>query len=75
LVAVNPDAYLSDLAASVNNLAVRLGEAGRRVKGLAVAEEAAALYRELAGQNPDLFGPQLDDAETMVASLRAQSGG
>ena len=41
--AVDRDAYLPDLAASVNNLAVRLAEAGRRAEGLAAAQEAVDL--------------------------------
>ena len=35
---------LPNLAVSVNNLAVRLGDAGRRPEGLAAAEEAVDLY-------------------------------
>ena len=36
----DPDAYLPDLAGSVNNLANRLAEVGRRAEGLAAAQEA-----------------------------------
>lgn len=38
---------------SVNNLAVQLGEAGRRAEGLAAAREAVDLRRELAEGNRD----------------------
>jgi hypothetical protein len=33
LTTTNPDAYLPDLAASLNTLSVRLGETGRRDRG------------------------------------------
>lgn len=42
------DTYLPDLALSVNNLAIRLGEVGWREQALALAREAAAHYHELA---------------------------
>jgi hypothetical protein len=44
---------LPDLAMSVNNLAIWLGEAGRRVEGLAAAQLAVQLRRELAELNRD----------------------
>jgi hypothetical protein len=67
LVALNRDAYLPDLAASVYNLAADLGDAGRRAKGLTAAQEAVGLYRELARREPDVFGPAADEAEALVA--------
>ena len=48
LVQGNRAAYLPNLAMSVNNLAIRLAEAGRRAEGLAAAQEAADLRRELS---------------------------
>lgn len=65
----NRDAYLPDLAMSVNNLAVRLGEVGRRAEGLAAAQEAATLYGELAAENPDVFGPAAEDAQSLMSAL------
>ena len=47
LAGANP-AYLSDLARSLNNLSVRLGDAGRRDEGLAAGGEAVGVYRSLA---------------------------
>jgi tetratricopeptide (TPR) repeat protein len=47
------------LANARNNLANRLSDLGRREPALAAAEEAAGLYRELAGQRPDAFRPDL----------------
>ncbi|MGD0103440.1 MAG: tetratricopeptide repeat protein, partial [Rhodopila sp.] len=53
------DAFRPDLAMSLNNLANRLSELGRREDALAVAEEAVSLYRTLAAQRPDAFRPDL----------------
>jgi hypothetical protein len=39
-----PDAFRPDLVASLNTLAIRLSNLGRREPALAAAEEAAALY-------------------------------
>ncbi|MFD5092771.1 SAV_2336 N-terminal domain-related protein [Amycolatopsis thailandensis] len=49
----------SNLASSLNNAAVRLGEVGRREEGLEAISEAVTLYRELANQSPDVFLPNL----------------
>ena len=42
---------------SVNNLAVDLAEAGRRAEGLAAAQEAVDLRRELVGFARSHLGP------------------
>ncbi|WIN00121.1 tetratricopeptide repeat protein [Actinoplanes oblitus] len=55
----NPDAYLPDLAASLNNIGTSLSELGRREQALAPAEEATGIYRRLAEQNPDAYLPDL----------------
>ena len=52
---LNRDAYLPDLATSLNNLAVRLGETSRRAEGLAAAQGAVDLYRELAEVAPEVY--------------------
>ncbi|MFJ7423841.1 hypothetical protein ACIQXD_35405 [Streptomyces uncialis] len=59
LAEASPDAYLPDLAMSLNNLSNRLGGVGRRAEGLAAVEEAVAIRRTLAGADPYLFGPAL----------------
>ncbi|MDI5974067.1 tetratricopeptide repeat protein, partial [Streptomyces sp. SL13] len=59
LAEADPDAYLPDLASSLNNLSVRLGEVGRRAEGLTAIEEAARHYRTLAEANPDAYLPDL----------------
>jgi hypothetical protein len=43
LAEARPDAFLPDLAMSLNNLSVRLGELGRREEGLAASEQAASI--------------------------------
>ncbi|MEU6797025.1 tetratricopeptide repeat protein [Nonomuraea wenchangensis] len=59
LTEANPDAYLPDLAASLNNLAIRLGEAGRREEGLRTTQRATEAYEHLAEANPDAYLPDL----------------
>ncbi|MFB9238714.1 tetratricopeptide repeat protein, partial [Plantactinospora siamensis] len=59
LAEVNPDAYLPDLAMSLNNLGNRLSELGRREQALTAAEEATGIYRRLAEVNPDAYLPNL----------------
>ncbi|WP_224756490.1 tetratricopeptide repeat protein [Streptomyces sp. col6] len=59
LAEANPDAHLSDLATSLNNLSVRLGNAGRQVEGLNAIEEAVRIRRALAETNPDAHLPHL----------------
>lgn len=68
LVEVDRDAYLSDLAQSLNTLANRLGEAGVPEKALAAAEEAVWIRRELLRTGPGL-SPDAEDA-ALVASLK-----
>jgi hypothetical protein len=53
----NRDAYLPDLARSVDNLAVRLAAAGLRAEGLTAAQEAVDLRRELVELNRDAYLP------------------
>ncbi|MET8858353.1 tetratricopeptide repeat protein, partial [Streptomyces sp. NPDC004579] len=57
LTAARPDAFLPDLATSLNNLSVRLGELGRREDALTAIEEAVTVRRELAAARPDAFLP------------------
>ena len=53
-----PDAT-DRLAASLNNLSLRLGVLGQREEALAASEEATDTYRELAAARPDAFRPDL----------------
>ncbi len=59
LAAARPDAFLPDLASSLNNLGNRLSELGRREQALANAQEATDTYRRLAAARPDAFLPNL----------------
>jgi tetratricopeptide (TPR) repeat protein len=68
LARARPDAFLPDLAMSLNNQSVFLSELGRREEALAAIEEAVAAYRELARTRPDAFLPDL------AMSLNNQSG-
>ena len=63
------NAYLPALAGSVNNLAIRLGEAGRYEQALLLAREAAAHYHDLARTNPDVFGSAAEHADRLVTAL------
>ena len=47
----NATATKSNLAMSLNNLSVRLGESGGRAGGLEVIKEAVAIRRQLAKDN------------------------
>ncbi|MEI7940796.1 MAG: tetratricopeptide repeat protein, partial [Verrucomicrobiota bacterium] len=59
LAEARPDAFLPDLAGSLNNLANVLRALGRREEALAHAQEAVRLYRQLAEARPDAFLPDL----------------
>jgi tetratricopeptide (TPR) repeat protein len=67
LAQANPDAYLPDLAGSVNNLASRLADLGRQQEALTLAQRAVDLYRELAQANPDAYLPDLAAAVNNLA--------
>ena len=59
LSADRPDAFLPDLAASLNNLGVMLSALGRREEALAAAQETVENYRRLVADRPDAFLPDL----------------
>ncbi len=70
LAEANPAAYLPDLAGSLNDLAVRLAEAGQRDAALAPAREAVNLQRALAEANPAAYLPNLAGfLNTLAVSL------
>ena len=54
-----PRSFSSDLASSLNNLAIALGDLGRREEALAAIEEATGIYRDLAAARPDVYRPDL----------------
>jgi tetratricopeptide (TPR) repeat protein len=59
LVAAQPDAFLPDLAMSLNNLGNSLSDIGCREEALEVARESVEIYRKFAGARPDVFLPDL----------------
>jgi hypothetical protein len=59
LAEARPDAFLHDLAGSLNNLGGDLDAVGRREDALAATEEAVGLYRRLAEARPDASLPGL----------------
>ncbi|HAI11105.1 MAG TPA: hypothetical protein DCM28_05330, partial [Phycisphaerales bacterium] len=59
LADANPDAFLPDLAMSLNNLAIQLSELGRRQEALENVQKAVEIRRKLAEANPDAFLPNL----------------
>ncbi|ARE79511.1 hypothetical protein B6R96_36490 (plasmid) [Streptomyces sp. Sge12] len=69
LAEANPDAYLPDLAGTLNNLSIDLSMVGRREEGLAAVQDAVGHYSSLAEANPDLFGPALQQSLDMTAWL------
>jgi tetratricopeptide (TPR) repeat protein len=50
---------VTSAAPNRNNLALLLGELGRREEALAASQEATEVYRELAAARPDAFRPDL----------------
>ena len=59
LAAARPDAFLPDLATSLNNQSNRLADLGRREEALTAIDQAAAIRRDLAAARPDAFLPDL----------------
>ena len=59
LAAAQPDAFLPDLAMSLNNLANLLSDVGQRSDALAAIREAVEIRRQLAAAQPDAFLPDL----------------
>ncbi|MBI2304795.1 MAG: tetratricopeptide repeat protein [Chloroflexi bacterium] len=62
------------LAMSLNNLANRLSEVGRRDEALAPAQESVAIRRELAAAQPDAFRPYLATSLNNLAVLLSEVG-
>ncbi|MFE5517389.1 tetratricopeptide repeat protein [Streptomyces virginiae] len=59
LAKANPETYLPALASSLNNLAVCLGQVGRREEALTAIQEAIGLRRGMAEANADAYHPDL----------------
>jgi tetratricopeptide (TPR) repeat protein len=65
---------LLKLSSSLNTLAARLPDLGRREDALATIEEAARLYRNLAAARPDAFRPDLAASLTNLANALSDLG-
>ncbi len=70
----NPDAFLPNLAMSLNNLAAFLSALGRREEALSPAQEAADIYRKLSEANPDAFLPNLAGSLNNLANRLSELG-
>jgi len=74
LAAANAAAYEPDLAMSLNNLSIRLAEAGRREEGLGASEEAVAVRRRLASANAAAYEPDLARSLNNLSIGLAEAG-
>ena len=74
LAAANAAAYEPALASSLNNLSVRLAEAGRRDEALTAIEEAVAVYRRLAAANAAAYEPDLASSLNNLSLRLAEAG-
>ncbi|MFD6664644.1 hypothetical protein ACFWDK_20035, partial [Micromonospora chalcea] len=74
LAASNRDAYLPDLAGSVNNYALGLVEVGRWAEALGVSQEAVDLRRELVVSKRDTYLPDLAASVNNHAPMLAEVG-
>ena len=59
---------------SLNNLAIRLSEAGRRGEALRAAQEGASLYRDLAEANAAAYTPGLAMSLSNLAVRLSEAG-
>ena len=58
----------------MNNLAIRLSEAGQRGEALEAAREAADLYKALAGASPAAYTPDLAMSLNNLATFLSEAG-
>ncbi|HSV66518.1 MAG TPA: tetratricopeptide repeat protein [Mycobacteriales bacterium] len=70
----NPQAFAPDLAASLNNLAVRQSEVGDRAGALASITRAVEIYQGLAEGNPQAFAPNLAGSLNNLANRQSEVG-
>ena len=70
--APDPDAHEPDLAMSLNNLSIRLADAGRRDEALTAIQDAVEIRRRLAADNPAAHEP---DLALMLTNLSVRLAG
>jgi tetratricopeptide (TPR) repeat protein len=71
LAQTRPDAFLPDLATSLNASAAMLSNLGRREEALATSQEAVDIYRRLAQTRPDAFLPNLATSLSVMSDVFA----
>jgi tetratricopeptide (TPR) repeat protein len=74
LAQADPAAYEPHLAMSLNNLGLRLSEAGRGEEALAATEKAVAVYRRVAQVNPAAYEPNLAASLHNLSIMLSQAG-
>ena len=74
LAEASPQAYMPDLAGSLNNLAIRLSEVGERGEALVVAREAVDAYQVLAEASPQAYTPDLAASLSNLANCLSSMG-
>ena len=74
LAAGDPAAYAPDLAKSLNNLSIRLAEAGRRDEGLTAIQDAVDISRQLVVDDPAAYGPYLAGSLNNLSLRLAEAG-
>ena len=70
-----PDAFLPDLASSLNNLGGDLSNLGRREDALAASQEAVEIYRRIAHEDPTPSSQTSRQASITSADICPTSGG
>ncbi|MER5972834.1 tetratricopeptide repeat protein [Streptomyces sp. NPDC002055] len=74
LAQADPGTYLPNFAMAINDLSVRLREAGRWEEALAAVQEAVGHYRTLTQANPDTYLPNLATSVNNLSSLLGEVG-
>ena len=74
LAEASPQAYMPDLAMSLNNLANRLSAVGERGEALVVAREAVDAYQVLAEASPQAYTPDLAASLSNLANCLSSMG-
>jgi tetratricopeptide (TPR) repeat protein len=74
LASQRPDAFLPDLATSLNNLGAMQSNLGRWKEALPIILEAVEIRRRLAAQHPDVFLPDLAQTLNNLGVLQGYLG-
>jgi tetratricopeptide (TPR) repeat protein len=74
LAQARPDAFLPDLAMSLNNQSGRLADLGRREEALAAIEEAVTIRRALAQVRPAVFASRYASSLDAQAAILSELG-